>query len=251
MPSKQLTTFALLLALYIAAAVVYALIPGGMAAAQALSPAAVPPDIPMWQLALANAGLILVAYGALGLAGLYLARRAGLPGIYRPEGGRGSWLTGPLAWGVAVGVVLVALDWAARSAGYQAFVHPPFPASLLASLTAGIGEEILFRLFVMSLWVSVLRWLLAGRQTSPLVLWLANGLAALAFSAGHLGTAMVLSGAATPAQLPPVMLAEILVLNGGLGLVAGRAFARDGLVAAAGIHFWADVVWHVIYGLLG
>ena len=46
------------------------------------------------------------------------------------------------------------------------------------------------------------------------------------------------------------MLAELIVLNGILGLLAGESFARDGLVAAAGVHFWADVVWHVIFGAL-
>jgi hypothetical protein len=30
----------------------------------------------------------------------------------------------------------------------------------------------------------------------------------------------------------------------------GWAVVRDGLVAAIGIHFWADVVWHVLYGLV-
>ena len=52
------------------------------------------------------------------------------------------------------------------------------------------------------------------------------------------------------AWLPAMMLAELIVLNGILGLLAGESFARDGLVAAAGVHFWADVVWHVIFGAL-
>jgi membrane protease YdiL (CAAX protease family) len=31
--------------------------------------------------------------------------------------------------------------------------HPPFPTSVVASIAAGIGEELLFRLFFISFWV--------------------------------------------------------------------------------------------------
>lgn len=107
----------------------------------------------------------------------------------------------------------------------------------------------------MCLWLVVLRWffrrLQPARDTRAAAFWLANGLAALAFAASHLGTAMVLFGAASPVELPAVLPLELVAINGILGLVAGVAFARDGLVAAAGIHFWADVVWHVLYGALG
>jgi len=45
--------------------------------------------------------------------------------------------------------------------------HPPFPTSLVASAIAGIGEEIIFRLFFISFWVmSITRLLL--QYSSPL-----------------------------------------------------------------------------------
>ena len=34
-------------------------------------------------------------------------------------------------------------------------------------------------------------------------------------------------------------------------LIAGQRAMHGGLVAAMGVHFWADVVWHVIWPLLG
>jgi len=34
-------------------------------------------------------------------------------------------------------------------ANWQGFPHPPFPLSIMASATAGIGEEILFRSFIL------------------------------------------------------------------------------------------------------
>jgi len=39
------------------------------------------------------------------------------------------------------------------------------------------------------------------------------------------------------------------LLNGMIGLVAGERYMKDGLVAAVGVHFWTDIVFHVIWGL--
>jgi hypothetical protein len=47
-----------------------------------------------------------------------------------------------------------------------------------------------------------------------------------------------------------VLLFEVFLLNGIVGLVAGERYMKDGLVAAAGVHFWADVVFHVLWGLV-
>jgi hypothetical protein len=46
------------------------------------------------------------------------------------------------------------------------------------------------------------------------------------------------------------VLADLVVLNGLVALVAGERYMRDGLVAAMGVHFWADIVWHVIWPLV-
>ena len=124
--------------------------------------------------------------------------------------------------------------------------HPPFPASI----SAGIGEEILTRMFIFGLWRLILNWLFKRFNRRTLVLWIANLIAALVFGAGHLGSLFFLTGASSLAELNPVLLAEIFLLNGLIGLIAGERYLKDGLVAAAGVHFWADVVWHVIYPLL-
>jgi hypothetical protein len=254
-PIGQRLLLLLLVVAYALVAVLYTVMPGGLLASAAAFGEARLPDIPLWQMALGNALIILLLYAPAGLAGLWLARRAGLPGIYRTEATPREWLLSPLLTGLAVGVAMVVFDLIVRQvSSFDGFPHPPFPASLLASFTAGVGEEILYRLLLMSLWAVVLGWLLRRvlprHETCNITLWLANGLATLAFAAGHLGSAMMLAGVETPAALPPMMLLELLVLNGMVGLVAGRAFVREGLVAAIGIHFWADIVWHVVYGLL-
>ncbi len=252
--AARLRLLAVMLAVYALATAAYVLLPEGMAANASLLGTPMP-DIPLWQLAVANLFLVLVLYGLLGLAGDAMARGAGLPGTLAARvSARALWL-GPLVVGVAAGVGLVVLDrLAARlSPTFSGFPHPPFPSSLLASLTAGIGEEIAFRLFVLSLWAWLLTTLLRWLRRPDLrraALWTANVLAALAFAAGHLASVMMLAGVGTPLALPAVELVELVLLNGGLGLLAGRAFLRYGLLAASGIHFWADIVWHVFFPLL-
>lgn len=251
---KQATILLLMLAMYMIAAVVYALMPGGALATAAMFGQST--TLAPWQIALGNALLIAVVYGPAGFAGLWLAHKADLPGIYRPNATRNESLVGPLWIGVLVGGVLVVVDLAAKYwTEIPELPHPPFPASILASVAAGIGEEIIFRLLIMSLWTVVLGWILgrivAADRARGWSQWAANGLAALAFAAGHLGTAMVIAGVVSPVDLPPVMLLQIFILNGLVGVVSGLAFVREGLVAAAGVHFWADVVWHVLYGLFG
>jgi hypothetical protein len=202
-------------------------------------------------LGLANAGLILVVDGLLGLAGYWLARRLGLPGIFREGAGWRRWVFIPMLIGLFSGVALVAIDrlLAAASPEWQGFTHPQFPFSIIASATAGIGEEILFRLFVLSLWAFLLDLVLRRFAATGAALWAANVIAALAFAASHLPAAMVVLGVSAPSEIPPLVLAELVLLNGLVGILAGERFVKDGLVAAVGIHFWADIVWHVIWPL--
>jgi len=60
---------------------------------------------------------------------------------------------------------------------------------------------------------------------------------------------MIFYGFTSLSQIPIIFIAEILVLNGIVGVVTGKEFIKYGFIAAVGIHFWIDIVWHVIYGL--
>jgi hypothetical protein len=204
-------------------------------------------SIPDWQLALANAGIGLFLYGQLGLAGFWLARRLGLPGVFRPAGGWRGWLLSPMLWGLGLGVAIGLIDLlVATLQDWPGFPQPTFPFSLVASVTAAISEEILFRSFVLGLWACLLHPVLRRWVDRRVTLQIGNLLAALAFAAGHLASAMLLFGAASPTEIPPLILVEIIVLNGIVGWVAGIQYIRQGLLAAVGLHFWVDVVLHVV-----
>jgi len=201
-------------------------------------------------LGLAYAGIVIVFYGLLGLIGSWFATRLELPGIYSLDGNFRRWFVIPLAIGIACGLLITLGDLLFSSInGFGRLVHPPFPVSILASVAAGIGEEILFRGFVFGLWAVLLNWLFKRFNRRSLALWSANLIAALAFGASHLGTLFVLTGSSTLNELNPILLMEVFLLNGMIGLAAGDRYMKDGLVAAVGVHFWTDIVFHVIWGL--
>jgi len=218
-------------------------LPGGGELPQTLA------SLPKWLLGLANAGIVVVLYGLLGVAGVWFAAKLSLPGIYREGAGWRNWAVLPMATGVALGVVLIVGDslFALSSKDWAGFPHPKFPLSIIASATAGIGEELLFRLFVMGLWAFLLDLALRRWKARRFALWTANVMAALAFGAGHLPVTMMAVGVSTPADLPSIVIAEVFVLSSVVGIVAGERYMRDGLVAAVGVHFWADVVWHILW----
>lgn len=202
-------------------------------------------------LGLANAGIVIVFYGIFGLIGFWFSRKLGLPGIFSEDGDLRRWFWVPLVIGLVCGVLLVLGDMLFTPInGFGRFPHPGFPVSILASLSAGIGEEIAFRGFVFGLWALILNWVFKRFNGRRAALWIANLIAALAFGAGHLGSAMMLTGAASIADLNPILLLEGLLLNGIVGMAAGERYMKDGLVAAAGVHFWTDVVFHVVWGLI-
>jgi membrane protease YdiL (CAAX protease family) len=249
MHRKQLTVLFIMLAAYaLCAFLTYTFFTDQLAASAGmpLPKTSISPAV----LGLANAGIILVVYGLAGLAGYWFARKLGLPGIYSEDGNWRRWFVIPLGLGAACALLLILGDILFSTInGFGRFPHPGFPLSIFASLSAAIGEEILFRGFIFGLWAFILNWILKRFNGQKAALWIANIIAALAFAAGHLGTAIILTGATSISDLGPVLIAEIFLLNGIVGLVAGERYMKDGLVAASGVHFWSDMVWHVLWGL--
>jgi hypothetical protein len=115
----------------------------------------------------------------------------------------------------------------------------------LASLYGGTAEEILLRLFFVSLFV----WLFAlfnKRQARPWMFMLAIVLAAVLFGVGHLPYAFALGMSHTP-----MFIGEIVFLNALVGLVTGTLFWKCGFEHAMLAHFSADLVLHVVAPLMG
>ena len=202
-------------------------------------------------LALVNAFTMLVLYGGLGYIGLRLARKLGFAEVWDANVSNRQRFLIPASIGVSLGILFVLADAIfSRLHSLGPLPHPPFPTSLVASATAGIGEEIIFRLFFISFATWLVSHVILKKKWEVEVFWVVAVFSALAFAAGHIPTVMILSGLNTVNDIPSALLAEIFLLNGGLSLFAAYYFRKYGFLAAVGIHFWTDIIWHVVYGLL-
>jgi membrane protease YdiL (CAAX protease family) len=115
----------------------------------------------------------------------------------------------------------------------------------LASFYGGIGEEILLRLFVMSLlaWLgSFISKTSEGKPTN-VIFWVANILAAVLFGLGHLPAVSAL------VPLTTLVVIRTVVLNAVGGVIFGWLYQTRGLESAMIAHFSADIVLHVLLAL--
>ena len=61
---------------------------------------------------------------------------------------------------------------------------------------------------------------------------------------------MLLYNYKSPLDMPPLLWVEIMLLNGVMSMFAAYYMKKNGFLAAVGVHFWTDIVWHVVWGLL-
>jgi len=202
-------------------------------------------------LALVNAGIMLVLYGGLGFLGLKLSQKLGFANIWDPMVSNRQRFLIPALIGIGLGVFLVLAD--AILSQFHALgplPHPPFPTSLVASAVAGIGEELIFRLFFIPFWVWLVSHVILKKKWQNQVFWIVAILSALVFAFGHMPSVMALLGWKTIGEIPPALMSEIILLNGIVSIFAAYYFRKFGFLAPVGIHFWTDVVWHVIWGVI-
>ncbi|HDR89998.1 MAG TPA: CPBP family intramembrane metalloprotease [Bacteroidetes bacterium] len=207
---------------------------------------------PRWVLGLVNAAIMLVIYGGLGLLGLYLSRKLGFAGILDPSVSHRQRFLVPLVTGIFLGLFIILCDEVfSRFHSLGLLPHPPFPTSLVASATAAIGEEIIFRLFFISFWVWLVSKVILKGKWQNGIFWIVTLFSAIAFGAGHMPSVMVFFQLESLSAIPSLLLGEIFLLNGVISVFAAYFFRKSGFLAAVGIHFWADMVWHVVWGLVG
>jgi hypothetical protein len=207
-----------------------------------------PTSIPV--LALINAGIAIVLYGGLGFAGLILSRKLGFADIIDSAVSNRQRFISPAVIGVLAGVIIIIGDLIfAPFNGIGSFPHPAFPSSFFASLSAGIGEELLFRLFFISFWTWLISSVILRGRGKEQTFWIVTSFSALAFALGHIPSLMILAGFSSVDQIPVLLIIEIILLNSTISIPAAYYLRKWGFLAAVGMHFWADIIWHVIWGL--
>jgi hypothetical protein len=221
------------------------------------------PELPLWTLVVGTLiqGVVVAAIAA-GL-GLWLGPKVGLGapdvrGMLHGEPGAGRRVLSALPLAAGLGVAF-AVVWLALEPGltpllpeavqrsFEEVAIPPPWEGFLASISAGVNEEIVFRLGLMTLFVFLgARLLRQGERPAAGVVWTAMVLATLLFGVVHLPQAAEIGGG-----LPASLVAYVMLGNALGGMVFGWLYWKRGLVAAVTAHFAADIVLHVIAPAIG
>lgn len=126
----------------------------------------------------------------------------------------------------------------------DSYSSKPTISYLIASVIyGGVIEEVMLRLFLMSL-VAFILWKTFDRKNerpSTSVLITANIIAAILFAAAHLPATAAMLG------LSPMIVFRCFLLNGGIGLMFGWLYRKYGLrysmIAHGGCHIVSKLIW--------
>ncbi|MEI7028119.1 CPBP family glutamic-type intramembrane protease [Paenibacillus sp. y28] len=193
--------------------------------------------------------------------GLLMARSAGLDApmlrswMYRTPAPAwsGRWLTIAIAGSFLLTLLLALTDKlllqpylppAVHVAAAAASHQMPLWSRASTALYGGVVEEVLLRLFVMTLlvWILSIPARRSHRPIAPAVYVCAIVLATLLFGFGHLPATASLFGG-----LSGLLVVRALVLNGLLGLLFGWLYWKKGLEYAIVSHLFADLFLHVLW----
>lgn len=238
------------LKIYIALIIILAILAAGnVFLPRALPEQELPASKPV--IALVNAMIMLVLYGGLGVLGLKLAQTLGFPELWDENVSNRQRFLIPFIIGVALGLFFILCDAIfSHFHSLGPFPHPPFPTSIVASAIAGIGEELLFRLFLISFLVWLISHVILKGKWQTEIFWIAAIFSALVFAFGHLPAVTILFEFKTIAEIPAALMSEIILLNGLVSLFAAYYLRKYGFLAPVGIHFWTDIIWHGVWGAL-
>ena len=196
----------------------------------------------------------LIIFSIAIFIGLLLAKRVGfnLPILEGWLEGKeiGSYLKSILGisigLGVLTGIIIILLSFLftpVSSIFQNAEISVPLWMGFLASFYGGIGEEILLRLFLMTLITWIIFKIIKTSDGKPTAtgIWLAIIISAVIFGLGHLP----ITGAIT--SITPLIVVRAILLNGIAGIIFGWLYWKKGLESAMIGHFSADIVLHVIF----
>jgi membrane protease YdiL (CAAX protease family) len=196
----------------------------------------------------------LIEFSIAIFIGLYLAKRVGfnLPILEGWLEGKeiGSYLKSILGISIGLGVlssiliILLSFLFTPVSSIFQsASISVPIWKDFLACFYGGVGEEILLRLFLMTLIVWIIFKIKKTTDGKPTIIgiWLAIITSAIIFGLGHLPiTGTIIS-------ITPIIVVRAVLLNGIAGIIFGWLYWKKGLESAMISHFSADIILQVIF----
>ncbi len=158
-------------------------------------------------------------------------------------------ITGVLAISILGGLALSVIDRYVFGSFIDPVLHsydnkPTIEYILMAFTYGGVFEEILMRLFIMSLiaWIIYKLFYKKEKKVPVKVFIVANVISALLFAAGHLPSTNLSFG-----YLDWLIVFRCFLMNGGFGLAFGYLYREYGIqysmLAHFGVHLISKIIW--------
>jgi membrane protease YdiL (CAAX protease family) len=146
--------------------------------------------------------------------------------------------------GIIAGMSISILDKFIFPQSGLSSIKVPLWQRSLACFYGGISEEILMRLFLVSLIVFIGEKIFTIPEYHSIVVWAAIIITSVLFGLGHLPTTSAV------VEITPIIITRAIVLNGIGGLIFGWLYWKKGFEFAIISHFSTDVVLHIIVSSL-
>ena len=173
--------------------------------------------------------LALIAVAFIVFVGVYARTRVGLD---VPPTAAHLLLAFPIGL-VLGGITLAMLPLAGLQSRIIAEAAIPLWKRFVIAFDSSIIEELLFRLFVMT----VVAWALSRVMPRNAAIWAGILVAAIAFGAAHLNRWI---------QMGPMVITAVMLVNAFIAIALGIIYRKWGIEAAIVAHFGGDVAAHVI-----
>lgn len=154
-----------------------------------------------------------------------------------------SWFFYSAGIGIVIALVIIAGDfifyWIGSPLSLFNTQLPPWWTGILAALSAGIGEELLMRFMLMTVFTIAFQRLLKASYTSSV--WGSIIITAVIFGILHLPpTSQIV-------ELTPLVIARALLLNGVGAIGFGFLYWKKGIESAMAAHFITDIAIHAVF----
>ncbi|GMO35838.1 MAG: hypothetical protein Ta2B_15990 [Termitinemataceae bacterium] len=243
--TNSLKVYFLLIIISSVCAFIYVLLPTGAYMPKQNMP------FPKPFMALINALTVIFVYGGIGFLGIILSRKNGFKEIFNDEIKSSKNILKIILAGISVGIIFIVVDVLLNKIfNMPLYTHPPFPASLFASINAGVGEELMFRLFFISFWVWIFSKIIKTEKNRNILFWIIGAFSAIIFVLGHIPSVMMLYNYKTIYEISLPFWGMIIGLNSIVSIVAVYYFKKYGFIGAVLIHTFTDIIWHVLWGII-
>ena len=180
----------------------------------------------------------------LGILGKILAKKIGLwRSVEFNKKGNTELILVSLIGGAAFILIDVLFFAKFHEAIQISYAAKPTVEYIIASITyGGVIEEVMMRLFFMSLVALLIQKITKKEKMNEKILIIANVVAAVLFAAGHLPATYLMM-----APVTPMIIFRCFLINGGFGLMFGRLYRKYGIhyaiLAHTGVHIVSKLIW--------